>query len=212
MPVSCYLCGRDFGSRSIAIHVPNCAKKWEDEQRKVPKSLRRSPPRAPDNLDRVMEGKLEGEELRQFNIDAVKMWNEAVLVTCQHCKRTFFPEKLPKHQKACTKDNPMGNPNSGKGAASRAEDLMNYHKNKKQKRKPENLKEEHFEKENTFCKLPDIVQNKEEEVFDDSKHPIMQDFIDVLEQSEILQDKDLSAQLLFLINYFIQMKMNSSQE
>ena len=87
MPVSCYLCGRDFGSRSIAIHVPNCAKKWEDEQRKVPKSLRRSPPRAPDNLDRVMEGKLDGEELRQFNIEAVKMWNEAVLVTCQHCKR-----------------------------------------------------------------------------------------------------------------------------
>ena len=87
MPVSCYLCGRDFGSRSIAIHVPNCAKKWEDEQRKVPKSLRQPPPRAPDNLDRVMEGKLEGEELRQFNMDAVKMWNEAVLVTCQHCKR-----------------------------------------------------------------------------------------------------------------------------
>jgi len=89
---------------------------------------------------------------------------------------------------------------------------MSYHKNKKQKRKPENPREEHFEKENTFCKLPDIVKNKEEEVSENSKHPIMQDFIDVIEQSEILQDKDLSAQLLFLINYFIQMKINSSQE
>ena len=90
MPVSCYLCGRDFGSRSIAIHVPHCAKKWEDEQRKLPKSLRRSPPQAPDNLDRVMAGQLEGEELKQFNMEAVKMWNQAVLVACQHCKRYLF--------------------------------------------------------------------------------------------------------------------------
>ena len=87
MPVSCYLCGRDFGTRSIAIHVPNCAKKWEDEQKKLPKSERRSPPQAPDNLDRVMAGQLEGEELKEFNMAAVKQWNEAVLVSCGHCKR-----------------------------------------------------------------------------------------------------------------------------
>ena len=89
MPVSCYLCGRDFGSRSIAIHVPHCAKKWEDEQRKLTKSLRRSPPQAPDNLVRVMAGQLEGEELKEFNRQAAKMWNEAVLVACHHCKRYY---------------------------------------------------------------------------------------------------------------------------
>ena len=87
MPVSCYLCGRDFGSRSIAIHVPNCAKKWEDEQRILTKSQRRPPPQAPENLDRVMAGELEGEELKIFNKAAVKQWNEAVLVGCCHCKR-----------------------------------------------------------------------------------------------------------------------------
>ena len=64
--------------------------------------------------------------------------------------RTFFPEKLPKHQKACTKDNPMGNPNSGKGAASRAEDLMNHYKNKKQKRKSENTRKDHFDEDYIF--------------------------------------------------------------
>ena len=87
MPVSCYFCGRDYGIKSIAIHVPHCTKRWEDEQRKLPKSQRRSPPQAPDNLDRVMAGQLGGEELREFNIAAVKKWNEAVLVSCSHCKR-----------------------------------------------------------------------------------------------------------------------------
>ena len=27
--VTCYICGRDFGSRSIGIHLPSCTKKWE---------------------------------------------------------------------------------------------------------------------------------------------------------------------------------------
>ena len=37
MPVSCYICGRDFGTKSISIHIPNCIKKWEAEQKKLPK-------------------------------------------------------------------------------------------------------------------------------------------------------------------------------
>ena len=31
-PVTCYICGRDFGTRSIGIHLPSCTKKWENEQ------------------------------------------------------------------------------------------------------------------------------------------------------------------------------------
>ena len=31
-PVTCYICGRDFGTRSIGIHLPSCVKKWETEQ------------------------------------------------------------------------------------------------------------------------------------------------------------------------------------
>merc|ERR1711892_361304 len=109
-----------------------------------------------------MAGQLEGEELKQFNMEAVKMWNQAVLVACQYCKRTFFPEKLPKHQKACTKNKQMGNPNSGKGKASRAEDLMQHQRNKKPKGITENIEEENFKRENTFCKLPDISENNQE--------------------------------------------------
>merc|ERR1739838_79224 len=175
MPVSCYLCGRDFGTRSIAIHVPNCAKKWEDEQKKLPKSERRSPPQAPGNFDRVMTGQLEGEELKEFNMAAVKQWNEAVLVSCDHCKRTFFPNKLTKHQKACTKDKPMGNPNSGKGKASKLEDLMNYQKHKKPKRKSEeSVEENEYQTEITSCKLPEITENNQE-ICEEADKPTMQD-------------------------------------
>ena len=107
----------------------------------------------------------------------------------------------------------MGNPNSGKGAASRLEDLMNYQKNKKPKIKCESPIEKHCETENTFCKLPDITANKQEmpesEELDD---PSLQDFIDVIEDSDVLQDKDLSLQLLFLMQYFLKMRMNTNNE
>ena len=67
MPVSCYICGRDFGTKSISIHIPNCIKKWEAEQKKLPKSHRRPPPQPPQNLDKVISGELRGEELYKFN-------------------------------------------------------------------------------------------------------------------------------------------------
>ena len=80
----------------------------------------------------------------------------------------------------------MGNPNSGKGAASRLEDLMNYQKSRKPKRKYESPVEKHCETENIFCKLPDITENKQE--MPESKEldePSLQDFIDVIEDSDI---------------------------
>ena len=67
MPVSCYICGRDFGTKSISIHIPNCIKKWEAEQKKLPKSHRRPPPQPPQNLDKVISGELRGEDLYKFN-------------------------------------------------------------------------------------------------------------------------------------------------
>ena len=107
----------------------------------------------------------------------------------------------------------MGNPNSGKGAASRLEDLMKYQKSKKPKRKCESPIEKHCETENTFWKLPDITENKQEmpesEELDD---PSLQDFIDVIEDSDVLQDRDLSLQLLFIMQYFLKMRMNTNNE
>ena len=47
MPVTCYMCGRDFGTASIVIHVPQCEKKWDIEQEKLPKKQRRPAPTKP---------------------------------------------------------------------------------------------------------------------------------------------------------------------
>ena len=33
-PVLCYICGRQFGTKSIKIHIKNCEEKWEREQGK----------------------------------------------------------------------------------------------------------------------------------------------------------------------------------
>ena len=87
MPVSCYICGRDFGTKSISIHIPNCIKKWENEQKKLPKSQRRPPPSAPVNLDKVISGELKGEDLYKFNGEVLQEWNDSALVPCDNCAR-----------------------------------------------------------------------------------------------------------------------------
>ena len=40
----CYICGREYGTRSLEIHLKTCAKKWEYEQDKLPKNKRKPCP------------------------------------------------------------------------------------------------------------------------------------------------------------------------
>ena len=103
----------------------------------------------------------------------------------------------------------MGNPNNVKGNASKLEALMNYQKPKKPRNQKSDLLEENESLlENTSCKLPDITENIQD-IPPAMDQPTMQYFIDVIGESNILEDKELSLQLLFLINYFIQMKKNN---
>ena len=44
----CYLCGREFGSKSISIHEPQCLEKWKIENNKLPKHQQRPPPKKPE--------------------------------------------------------------------------------------------------------------------------------------------------------------------
>lgn len=46
--VTCYICGRDFGSTSIAIHEPQCLKKWHVENQKLSPGQRRKEPERPE--------------------------------------------------------------------------------------------------------------------------------------------------------------------
>lgn len=106
-PVTCYICGRDFGTRSIGIHIPSCTKKWENEQEKLPKSNRRPVPQAPENFDKVISGEIKGKDLIKMNQKAFDDYNETSLQSCQWCGRTFLPTALEHHRKACTEERPM---------------------------------------------------------------------------------------------------------
>ena len=48
--VFCYICGRQFTDASLPIHEPQCLQKWEIQNRKLPKSERRPPPKKPEFL------------------------------------------------------------------------------------------------------------------------------------------------------------------
>ena len=48
----CYICGREYGTRSLEIHVKSCQKKWEIEQEnRAPKAKYRPCPQAPPGFE-----------------------------------------------------------------------------------------------------------------------------------------------------------------
>jgi recombination DNA repair RAD52 pathway protein len=148
-----------------------------------------------------MEGLIHGEELKEFNEAAIKMWNTAVLVECVHCQRTFFPQKLRKHQTSCTKMNPMKNPNKTRGNASRQEALVNYPQEKKRKYVKESLKSTNASKEADSKMVNTSEENK----------PMLSNILDAIKDNQISQDKELSSQLLHLMDYLIESKLKSNQ-
>lgn len=42
-----------------------------------------------------------------MNDAAYRHWSENVLETCPHCQRSFTPEAIVHHSRACTAENPM---------------------------------------------------------------------------------------------------------
>ena len=36
--IMCYICGREYGSMSLPIHIKTCTKKWENEQKSLPEA------------------------------------------------------------------------------------------------------------------------------------------------------------------------------
>lgn len=101
--VLCYICGQKFGTKSVAIHEPQCLEKWKVENDKLPKGQRRPLPRKP--------GAVGGSG--KYNMDAMNeaAWksSQAQLIPCENCGRTFAPDRLPVHQRACK-------PKDGSGA------------------------------------------------------------------------------------------------
>ena len=86
LPV-CHLCGRQFGSNSIGIHLKSCAERYERERG-------RPAPPAPDLSD---NGSGEAE-----NAAAYDAWAND-LEPCPHCSRKFLPDRLEVHMCGCNK-------------------------------------------------------------------------------------------------------------
>ncbi|XP_017715208.1 PREDICTED: zinc finger protein 474 [Rhinopithecus bieti] len=91
----CYICGREFGSQSIAIHEPQCLQKWHIENSKLPKHLRRPEPSKPQSLSG------SGSSSLQASNEAAFQSAQAQLLPCESCGRTFLPDNLLVHQRSC---------------------------------------------------------------------------------------------------------------
>ncbi|KAG7157422.1 Zinc finger protein 474-like, partial [Homarus americanus] len=124
----CFICGREFGSRSLPIHQPQCLEKWKRENERLPKNLRRPVPQEPDHHLTQEEwnhfawktaqvrgtnnkrGSSDGEVDSTSHLCQQEQQNHhqqndedflAQLVPCEMCGRTFFPERLEVHQRGC---------------------------------------------------------------------------------------------------------------
>eukprot|EP00347_Sterkiella_histriomuscorum_P015170 403358053 len=101
----CYICGREYGTASLQIHLKTCRKKWETEESFKPAHQRRPVPEPPRNFDMMISGARNGDyNFEDYNEEAFKDFNEKALVPCHNCKRTFLPDRLIVHLRSCNKE------------------------------------------------------------------------------------------------------------
>ena len=101
--VICYICGREYGTASIDIHLKTCKKKWETEESKKPKNDRRPLPQPPKDFDsiKIKGGSMKQSEMDALNEEAFNKFNEESRVPCSNCGRKFLPERLEVHLRSC---------------------------------------------------------------------------------------------------------------
>jgi len=105
----CHICGREYGTASLAIHLPQCAQLWKDRQKLLPKSERRPVPKANLTIQQLQSVKIDSKDsdaIAKFNEQQFGAFVEKSLIPCEHCGRRFLTEKLPVHQKSCTAERP----------------------------------------------------------------------------------------------------------
>ena len=193
MPLTCFLCGRDFGKKSLGIHLPACERKWSLEEF----------PQEPKHLEKILHGdELSSSQVNEYNQEAYNIWKKQVLVKCQNCDRSFFPDKLTKHQKCCKEEKPMINPNSSKGNASRLEELLAKEettRDKKRRRRKRHVSESplslsDFPKTGVSICGCGLMSN--------NSGPTLDDFIYEIQKRGILEDHVKCRQLWMLLQLF----------
>jgi hypothetical protein len=96
--VVCYLCGREFGSKSISIHEPQCLQKWHIENDKLPLHQRRPEPKKPEVVP--ISGRPGGYDISAMN-DAAFQTAMDNRVPCANCGRKFNPDRVAVHERSC---------------------------------------------------------------------------------------------------------------
>ena len=109
--VVCYICGKEYGTRSISIHEPQCLNRFEIDNRKLPVNERKPLPKksitrdaAPLSLQRALVETYRSDVLHdvadQYFQYCYQEW-ERDLIPCKKCGRKFAPERHVKHSPKC---------------------------------------------------------------------------------------------------------------
>jgi hypothetical protein len=137
--VVCYICGRSYGTASLAIHTKACAKRFLEEEAQKPKGQRRALPEPPSTELLAELAAAQGggagagfggggaaayKLIEAHNEAAFRQYNDVTLVACALCGRTFSgPDRLKIHNRSCTPDQParrVGEKGVGNGGAPTA--------------------------------------------------------------------------------------------
>jgi hypothetical protein len=109
-----YICGRKYGTASLQIHLKSCKKQFIEEQKRLPKNMRRKLPQNSIDFDNLKCKGMNEAAMDQYNNEAFKQFNEEALVPWGKCGRTFLPDRLVVHLrswKGPTSKTPMKNGN-----------------------------------------------------------------------------------------------------
>lgn len=101
----CYICGRQYGSASLQIHLKKCKSQFLAQEAKKPASKRR--PLPPDPMGSAGGGGGGGVDAEAQNAAAFESYNTHSLLPCENCGRTFAEKPLAIHKKSCKGGKPV---------------------------------------------------------------------------------------------------------
>ena len=128
--------------------------------------------------------------------------------------RSFLPNKLQKHQKCCTLENPMKNLIREKGMASRLEAMMMKTEMTKMTGKKRSLQHT-IDTEDNKEDIDDCADDNHAAdcICDHSieEAPTLEEINKIITESQILENNEQSRQLLLLIKLFIEVRVKIDQ-
>ncbi|KAJ3155949.1 hypothetical protein HDU89_005512 [Geranomyces variabilis] len=97
----CYICGREFGSKSIGIHEKNCIEKWDKANAALPRDQRRPRPKPPQADAKIGGGAGAGMTAQEYNDAAFQTFMKEGREECPNCGRGFLKDRLEIHLRSC---------------------------------------------------------------------------------------------------------------